>query len=143
MAAPATASGEFTVTVGLTGAAPAYKGWSILLQYDATVVEAEPNTTIGNLVADAANWAFCPNAVVDPSTTGTKGTVLWGCVRLGPDTVTTIGVAGVFHFKTVGHGVTRLHLVTYQEAGEAGTLLLDANSDPRNDQTVDTSVTAQ
>ncbi|HYM14737.1 MAG TPA: hypothetical protein VEZ14_04200 [Dehalococcoidia bacterium] len=140
VSAPATATGEFTVTVGLTGNVPPYKGFGILLEYDSSIVQAEPNVTEGNLFPDAANTAFCPTAAVSP-TVGVKGSILWGCVRVGPDTVQNIGVAGVFHFKTVGHGVTRLHLVSYQEAGSAGTLLLNPNSDPLSVDTVDGVVT--
>jgi hypothetical protein len=133
--APASASGDFYVAVSLAGNVPPWKGYGILIQYDPSVVVAQTDTKIGNLFADPAKDAFCPNTVVSPD-----GTVSYGCVRPGTATEQTTGVAAVIHFKTVAKGTTRLHLVTYDQATASATLLLDANSDPLKVDTVDAVV---
>ncbi|HYM15479.1 MAG TPA: hypothetical protein VEZ14_07955 [Dehalococcoidia bacterium] len=135
ISAPATASGEFAVTVLLAGDVPPWKGYGINIQFDPAVVQAETNTEIGNLIPDPTNNAFCPPTLITPD-----GTATFGCVRVGDVTEQTVGVAAVFHFKTLAKGVTRLHLVTYDEAGAAATLLLDAQSNSLRIGTVDAVV---
>lgn len=135
ISAPATAAGEFAVTVALTGAVPPWKGYGIEIQYDPNVVVAEDSTQMGNLFDDPGN-AFCTPTAITPD-----GTATYGCVRIGSETLQSVGVAAVFHFKTVGKGVTQLHLVTYAENGPAATILLDSESNSLQVGTVDAVVT--
>ena len=108
--APATASGDFTVTVRLDGVAQPYTGFNVYLTFDPSVVTSTGGTA-GAALASSPDQYFCTGAADK-----VPGAESLGCTLLGT-TSTNNGVLATFAFQRIGPGTTQLHMRTATDGG--------------------------
>lgn len=125
--APATASGDFSITVRLDGVAQPYTGFNIYLTFDASIADSTGGTA-GTALANTPDEMFCAKSAVKIA--GEEGL---GCAILGGGiTSTNNGVLATFNFQKKGSGTLRIHMRTFADAAPngaiLGTFLIDTNS---------------
>lgn len=122
--APATASGDFSVTVRLDGVAQPYMGFNIDLFFDGAIADST-GSTAGTALANTPDEIFC--AKVAEKIPGEEGL---GCTILGTGRSTNNGVLATFTFQRKGAGTLRLHMKTSADGGATQGTFLVVDSDP-------------
>lgn len=110
---PPNPSGAFAVTVKLAGATN-YRGFSLKLTYDASVLKAtslDPGSVLGS------NKLCVPAQIQD-------GSAAFACTLLGSGTTSNAGDAAVVNFQVLKSGSVTIHFVTYDEDNSIGTYLV-------------------
>lgn len=121
--APATASGDFTVTVRLDGVAGPYKGFNVSLTFDEAIISAVDAAAGAALTGDPSQQ-FC--ATSPASVTGRK---TLGCTLLNDVTSTASGVLVTFSFKRNGSGAAQIRMTTLADGTATnGTYLIVTES---------------
>lgn len=118
IAAPAEASGDFTVDVKVDDVVTPYSTFNVYVTYDPAVVEAT-NIKPGTALAQSQEAMLCVKA---PAGAGTVGL---GCTLLERPSAATNGVLATIKFRRVGAGTAQLHLRTVAEgAASTGTYIV-------------------
>lgn len=121
--APASVSGDFSVSVRLDGVSQPYAGFNIYLTFDASVVDAT-GSAAGTTLASSPDQMFCTKMA--DKVPGAEGL---GCALLGAPTSNN-GVLATFTFKRVGSGVAVIHMSSYAQSGSTGGSFIVVSSDP-------------
>ncbi len=121
--APASVSGDFSVSVRLDGLSQPYYGFNIYLTFDAAVVDAT-GSAAGTTLASSPDQMFCTKLA--DKIPGAEGL---GCTLLGTKTSNN-GVLATFTFKRIGSGVAVIHMSSYAQSGALGGSYIAVNSDP-------------
>ena len=124
--APASASGDFSVSIRLDGLTQPYVGFNIYLTFDASIVDAT-GSSAGSTLASSPDQMFCTKEA--DKIPGAEGL---GCTILGTATSSNNGILATFSFKRVGSGVAVIHMSSYTKSGStAGTyVIVDSDPDP-------------
>ena len=124
--APASASGDFSVSIRLDGLTQPYVGFNIYLTFDASIVDAT-GSSAGSTLASSPDQMFCTKEA--DKIPGAEGL---GCAILGTATSSNNGVLATFTFKRIGSGIAVIHMSSYAQSGSAGGtyIVVDNNPDP-------------
>jgi hypothetical protein len=121
--APATASGDFTVTVQLDGVTDPYTGFNASLTFDPSIISSG-GAAGGTTLTNDPNQEFCTSTPSPPA-----GSAVVACTLLGSTTSTSNGALATFTFHRVGAGTAQIHLRTFAEGGAVDGTYIVVNKD--------------